>query len=214
LARLGEQPPLEATDEGLELLRALLGDHVEEGEEGLAAALERVRREDPAIAANLVEPALRITLAPTRVRASRKENVIPSRAEALVDCRAPLGWGEERVRERIGAILGEGEWEVELTEQRIGNRSPTESPLAAAIGESLSRAEPEAELVPVVFPAFSDSHWFRRAFDCVAYGFFPQPGMAIAERDRLMHGADERIPVADLELAAPFYADLVRRVLG
>ena len=38
--------------------------------------------------------------------------------------------------------------------------------------------------------------------------------MGLLEAEPLIHGADERAAVADLELAAAFYADLCRRVLG
>jgi len=38
--------------------------------------------------------------------------------------------------------------------------------------------------------------------------------MALAEAGPLIHGADERIKVTDLELAADFYVDLTRRLLG
>ena len=40
----------------------------------------------------------------------------------------------------------------------------------------------------------------REAFGTVAYGFFPQKAMDIELASRLIHSADERIPVDDLEL--------------
>ena len=53
---------------------------------------------------------------------------------------------------------------------------------------------------------FSDSHWFRKAFDAATvYGFCPQRDMTLAEAGPLIHGADERIKVSDMELAADFY---------
>jgi acetylornithine deacetylase/succinyl-diaminopimelate desuccinylase-like protein len=63
-------------------------------------------------------------------------------------------------------------------------------------------------------PGFSDSHWFRKKFASVAYGFCPQRTLSFGELAPLIHGADERIPVADLELAAQFFHDLPQRVLG
>jgi acetylornithine deacetylase/succinyl-diaminopimelate desuccinylase-like protein len=67
----------------------------------------------------------------------------------------------------------------------------------------------------VVLPGFSDSRWFREAFpDCVAYGFFPQRAMDLFEAAPLIHGANERIPVEDLGLAARFYSELVQETLG
>jgi hypothetical protein len=38
--------------------------------------------------------------------------------------------------------------------------------------------------------------------------------MSLAEAGPLIHGADERIMVSDMELAASFYVDLTRRLLG
>ena len=49
--------------------------------------------------------------------------------------------------------------------------------------------------------------------ECVAYGFFPVNAMDLVESYSLMHGVDERIAVADLGLAAAFYADLMLEML-
>ena len=48
----------------------------------------------------------------------------------------------------------------------------------------------------------------------VAYGFWPRNAMRLAEMEPLIHGADERVAVADVELSAGFFADVARRVLG
>jgi acetylornithine deacetylase/succinyl-diaminopimelate desuccinylase-like protein len=79
----------------------------------------------------------------------------------------------------------------------------------------MQELDPGSGLVPIVMAGFSDSHWFRKAFDSsTVYGFCPQRGMSLAEAGPLIHGADERIKVADMELAADFYVDLTRRLLG
>ena len=55
----------------------------------------------------MFEPMFGVTFTPTRIRASEKINVIPSRAELKVDCRVPPGLGEEEVRRGIAEVLGE-----------------------------------------------------------------------------------------------------------
>ena len=60
--------------------------------------LRELRDKDPLLAL-IVEPMLGVTLAPTRVQASEKINVIPSMAEIGVDCRVPPGLGQEDARE-------------------------------------------------------------------------------------------------------------------
>ena len=150
------------------------------------------------------------------VRASEKSNVIPSFAESLVDCRVPPGLGPDDVRERVTAVLGPltGLVELEFAQRIVGNRSPSDSPLADAIRAWLAETDPEATLVPVVMSGFSDSHWFRKAFGAATvYGFCPQREIGEIRSKPLVHGADELASVADLELAASFYADLIRRLL-
>jgi acetylornithine deacetylase/succinyl-diaminopimelate desuccinylase-like protein len=218
LERLREQPPLEPTPDGLTFLSTIIGDGVAPDDPpGLEAAVERLRTEAPLVATYLAEPMLRVTLVPTKVRASEKDNVIPSVAESLVDCRLPPGMTPDDARERIEAVLGPfaGELEIEFAETVVGNSSAFDTPLAEVIREWLRGVEPDAELVPIVMPGFSDSHWFRAAFGAATvYGFCPQRELDMFKATPLVHGADERAAVSDVELAAGFYADLAMRVLG
>jgi len=54
--------------------------------------------------------------------------------------------------------------------------------------------------LPICVAGFTDSHWFRDAFGTVSYGFFPSRAMDPEVASRLVHSADERVPVEDLEL--------------
>ena len=57
-------------------------------------------------------------------------------------------------------------------------------------------------------PARTDSHYVRSGLGTTAYGFFPIRAMAPELVARLVHGADERIAIDDLELGV----DLFRRL--
>jgi acetylornithine deacetylase/succinyl-diaminopimelate desuccinylase-like protein len=213
LARLAERRLVFAVTDGPAALLAALG--LEPGDPAGAAAA--VRAADPGLAA-LLEPMLGVTLTPTMAQASGKVNVIPSRASLRVDCRVPPGLGEDEARRAIesvlGDVLGDGV-SVAFDETVVGNVSPSATPLMELISRWVADADPGAEAVPVILPGFSDSRWFRSAFpDCVAYGFFPQRHMSLTESFPLMHNADERIDVRDLGLAARFYVELARSVLG
>ncbi|MEA2375439.1 MAG: hypothetical protein QOD53_1902 [Thermoleophilaceae bacterium] len=204
------RPALELSPEPEAFLRALGIDQLDD----LEAALADVEARDPRVAL-LLEPTLGVTLAPTMIRASQKINVIPARAELRVDCRVPPGLGADHARARAREVLGENGYELRFDEEVVGNRSPIESPLMDRIRDFLAREDPEAGTTPTVLPGFTDSRWFREAFpDCVAYGFFPRRKMDLFEAFPLIHGADERIPVEDLGLAARFFAGLAPEVLG
>ena len=205
------QPGYRLTDEPRAFLRGI-GEDAEDP----AGSIERLRAVDARLAV-MFEPMLGVTFTPTRIRASEKVNVIPSRAELKVDCRVPPGLGEDEVREDIASVLGpEGDgWRLDFTEKVVGNRSPVESELMDALGAWITEQDPGAEVVPVVLPGFTDSRHFRLAFpECVAYGFFPQRHQSLLEGTPLIHGADERIDVRDLTFAAELFRDLALRILG
>jgi acetylornithine deacetylase/succinyl-diaminopimelate desuccinylase-like protein len=203
LQRMAErQPDFDVTD-GPRMLLDRLG-----------LTYDELRERDPVLAL-VVEPMLGVTLAPTIARASTKINVIPSAAEIGVDCRVPPGLGREDAERRIREVLGADGYQLEFTEQVVGNASPPESPLMDAIAAWVEREDPGARLVPTILPGFTDSRTWRAAFpDCVAYGFFPQKEMTLYEVGPLWHGADERIDVRDVGLATRFFADMAREICG
>jgi acetylornithine deacetylase/succinyl-diaminopimelate desuccinylase-like protein len=212
LARMADRQPDFDLTEGPRALLAGLGLDPNGGDP--TGALERLRAKDAGLAM-LVEPLLGVTLAPTRISASAKINVIPSSAELRVDCRVPPGFGEEHALARIREVLGEDGYRLEFTERVIGNASPVSSPLMDVIERWVGEHDPGARVVPTMLPGFTDSRTFRDAFpDCVAYGFFPQRSMSLYETAPLIHAADERIAVDDLGFAATFFRDVCKELLG
>jgi acetylornithine deacetylase/succinyl-diaminopimelate desuccinylase-like protein len=211
LDRLGQaRPEPDVTDVAAAFLRALGEDP-----DDPRGSIERLTRVDPELAM-LIEPMLAVTFSPTMVQASGKINVIPSHAEVSVDSRVPPGHGEELMLRRLDEVLGAGAGHrLEWLERKIGNSSPLDTPLMDAIRAWAGEADPEAEVVPLMLPAFTDSRTFRAAFpECVAYGFFPHRHMTVSETFPLIHSADERIDVRDLGVAAGFFYELPRRLLG
>jgi len=203
------QPAYEVTSEPRALLRG-----IGEDPEDAIASIARLREADPRLA-TMFEPMLGVTFTPTRIKASEKINVIPSNAELRVDCRVPPGLGEQDVRRGIAEVLGEDGFRIDFTERVVGNRSPMESDLMDMIIRWIAERDPGAEVVPLILPGFTDSRHFREAFpECVAYGFFPQRHQSLMQAAPLIHAADERIDVRDLQFATEFFGDLAISVLG
>jgi acetylornithine deacetylase/succinyl-diaminopimelate desuccinylase-like protein len=94
------QPTLAPTAEPLAFLRG-----VGEDASTPAAALARLEQVDPRLL-QLLEPMFGVSFAPTKVSASEKINVIPSKAELRVDCRVPPGLGEAETKQAIEQVLG------------------------------------------------------------------------------------------------------------
>jgi acetylornithine deacetylase/succinyl-diaminopimelate desuccinylase-like protein len=166
-------------------------------------AVDAARAVHP-LAGDLVAPLLGTTMAPTMIEASRKRNVIPARTEITVDCRILPGHTQAEVEGQINELLSDAQFELEWIEAHGGTRSPLETPLWDAVESFVSEIEPEAHVVPLLLSGFTDSHWLRDAFGTVAYGFFPMRTMEPELAARLVHSADERIDVEDLELGVRF----------
>jgi acetylornithine deacetylase/succinyl-diaminopimelate desuccinylase-like protein len=190
------------------LLRAVTGRSVT-AEDALSVA-----RSIGPIAVSLVEPLLSLTVSPTMIRASQKRNVVPALCEVTVDCRLLPGQTTSEAESLLRAALGEGDYDLEWIQAQGGTRSPLQGPLWDAVESFVADVEPEARVVPVCVAGFTDSHWLREAFGTVAYGFFPARAMESELAARLVHSADERVPVDDLELGVRFLRHAAQTLSG
>jgi acetylornithine deacetylase/succinyl-diaminopimelate desuccinylase-like protein len=202
------RPELQLEAESKALIEAFAGREVEAAE-----ALEVARGLDP-FAAELLEPLLSLTVSPTMISASERRNVIPSVCEVEVDCRLLPGQSQADVEPELREVLGDGDYDLEWIEGRGGTRSPLETPLWEAVSQFVEEIEPGAVAVPVACAGFTDSHWLRESFGTVAYGFFPMRSMDMQLAARLIHSADERIRVDDLELGLVCFRHVARTVCG
>jgi acetylornithine deacetylase/succinyl-diaminopimelate desuccinylase-like protein len=178
----------------------------------LDEVLERARALHPLLPA-IIQPLLALTFSPTMVEASRKHNVIPRLVEVTVDCRLLPGQSPHDAEGIIRAALGDGPYELEFIDAMGGTRSELHTPLWDALEEFTTGIEPGARLVPLACPGFTDSHYLRTAFGTTAYGFFPIKEMDAEVATKLVHSANERIRVADLELGVEMLRSVARSLL-
>jgi acetylornithine deacetylase/succinyl-diaminopimelate desuccinylase-like protein len=200
ITALGEyQPEQRLTPEVEGLLETVTGTRPGSPEEALEAA-----RAIGTTFAEMVEPLLAMTLSPTMATASQKRNVIPAVCDITVDSRLLPGVEPAEQHAIVRDVLGEGDYELEVLESHGGTRSPIDTSLWRAVEAWVGDVEPDARPAPICVAGFTDSHWFREAFGAVAYGFFPSRVMDAELAARLIHSADERVPVEDLELGVSF----------
>jgi acetylornithine deacetylase/succinyl-diaminopimelate desuccinylase-like protein len=202
------RPELQLGPETDAMIQAVAGRPLEAAE-----ALELAREADEA-AAELLEPLLSLTLSPTMISASERRNVIPHVCEVVVDCRLLPGQTQAEVEPVLREVLGDGDYDFEWIEGRGGTRSPLGGPLWDAVESFVAQIEPQASVLPVPVAGFTDSHWLRDAFGTVAYGFFPTKAMDPQIAARLIHSADERIAVDDLELAVQCFRHAAVEMAG
>ena len=209
IAALGTyKPELHLIPEVEALLETVTGDRPTSP----ADALDRARAVAPLLA-ELVEPLLSMTLSPTMATASQKRNVVPAVCDVTVDSRLLPGTTPDDQQAVVREVLGGGDYELEVLESHGGTRSAMNTPLWRAVESWVESVDPGARPAPICVAGFTDSHWFRDAFGTVAYGFFPSRAMGIETAARLIHSADERIPVEDLELGVSFLRHAAQAVL-
>jgi acetylornithine deacetylase/succinyl-diaminopimelate desuccinylase-like protein len=201
-------PPKELIPEARGFLEAVLGEAPPPEE-----AIARANEVNPLLGA-LVEPLLALTLSPTQIEASGKRNVIPALCEVVVDCRLPPEQTPADVEPLIRAAIGEGDYDIEWLEAVGGTRSPIETPLWDAVDSYVQELEPGAALGPIACPGFTDSHFLREAYGTVAYGFFPVKAMDAEVATKLVHSANERIAVDDLESGVHMLRHVAKSLLG
>ncbi|TFV82299.1 M20/M25/M40 family metallo-hydrolase [Microbacterium sp. dk485] len=150
---------------------------------------------------------LRTTTNPTGLTAGYKHNVIPDRAEALVDVRALPGT-EDAVLAQIREIVGP-HVEVEIVHQDIGLEVPFRGDLVDAMVAALDRADPGVPVLPYLMGGGTDNKALS-TLGIDGYGFAPLRLPADLDFTGMFHGVDERVPVDALVFGQRVLTDLLR----
>jgi acetylornithine deacetylase/succinyl-diaminopimelate desuccinylase-like protein len=140
----------------------------------------------------IVGATIRDTANPTMLKAGYKANVIPSNAEAVVDCRVLPGREEAFLRE-VDELIGPDvtrEWITRLPPLE----TPFDGPLVDAMAAALRAEDPTSRTVPYMLSGGTDAkHFADLGMRC--FGFAPlrlPPDLDFAS---LFHGIDERVPL-------------------
>ena len=150
---------------------------------------------------------LRTTTNPTGLTAGYKHNVIPDRAEALVDVRVLPGT-EDAALAQIQEIIGD-DVEIEIVHQDIGLEVPFEGDLVDAMVASLGRHDPGVPVIPYLLGAGTDNKALA-TIGITGYGFAPLRLPADLDFTGMFHGVDERVPVDALVFGQHVLTDLIR----
>jgi acetylornithine deacetylase/succinyl-diaminopimelate desuccinylase-like protein len=146
--------------------------------------------------ANIVGATIRNTANPTRLDAGYKDNVIPSRASATIDCRSLPGQSElllEQLRQVIGPDI-----EVEYIHRQPAVETSFDGDLVDAMSAALRAEDPGARPVPYMLSGGTDAKAFQR-LGIRCFGFAPLRLPADLNFSALFHGIDERVPVDGLQ---------------
>lgn len=135
------------------------------------------------------------TIVPTVLEAGVKENVIPSKARAIVDCRILPGESiestvrfiRETVKDPLVVVREIGQFSSDPS-----SITDTASPAFRRLVSAVSQTVPWVLPAPYLMVGGTDSRFYRRISDGVV-NFFPMTDAKGA------HGINERLPIIDLQ---------------
>lgn len=146
--------------------------------------------------ANLIGATIRNTANPTRLAAGYKDNVIPGRATATIDCRSLPGQSqllERQLRDLVGPEI-----EIEYLQRQPALETTFDGALVEAMSAALRAEDPGARPVPYMLSGGTDAKAFAR-LGIRCFGFAPLRLPADLNFSALFHGIDERVPVDGLQ---------------
>lgn len=146
-------------------------------------------------AARFVGATLRNTANPTQLSAGYKANVIPGRAEAVLDTRFLPGY-EEEARRTLAGLAGE-RVRVEEIHTDVALEVPFSGGLVDAMVAALDAEDPGAAVLPYALSGGTDNKSLSR-LGITGYGFAPLQLPASLDFSAMFHGVDERVPVESL----------------
>ncbi|MEV4814016.1 M20/M25/M40 family metallo-hydrolase [Micromonospora avicenniae] len=146
--------------------------------------------------ANIIGATIRNTANPTRLTAGYKDNVIPGRATATIDCRSLPGQSElleAQLRELIGPDI-----DIEYIQRQAAIETTFDGDLVEAMSAALRAEDPGAHPVPYMLSGGTDAKAFAQ-LGIRCFGFAPLRLPADLNFSALFHGIDERVPVDGLQ---------------
>jgi acetylornithine deacetylase/succinyl-diaminopimelate desuccinylase-like protein len=196
LAGHGSQPiPQNANDHLLRALNRLIS---EPPAGGTFSIVETMKERVGSLADNKFNNAIqRSTISVTSLRSGvgdpPRANVIPSVAEATLDCRVLPGTTAAQWIKDVEQRLADPTLKIELMYEGEDPRvTPQDTPFYRALESAVKRRYPDAIVTPMVVPYGTDANSYRPR-GVKSYGFFP--GIVPAASIASMHGDAEFIPV-------------------
>ena len=136
-----------------------------------------------------------------------KVNVIPSTAEATLDCRLLPGVNAPEFISEMKARINDPRVTVEaMNEPDDPGASPSRTPLFEAMRRAVLKSHPDAIVTPMLVPHGTDSSKLR-AKGVIAYGFTPM--VLDLSTAGSMHSDREHIPIPEFQKGIRIFYDVL-----
>lgn len=156
---------------------------------------------------------IRTKMAPTILEAGEKDNVMPRVASATLNIRILNGEDDRSVLKHVKKAIDDDRVQVEV----YGDYTPpspitkTNTPIFAALKNSIAEIFPDAVVVPALFPGGTDAKHYTNLTSNI-FRFAPQ--VVNREIAMLVHNVNERISVDVFNACIQFYEVLIQNACG
>jgi acetylornithine deacetylase/succinyl-diaminopimelate desuccinylase-like protein len=185
---------------------------VPEKEQALTRLLDRSQFEDALTVLGTdrqtLEALFRDTANPTVVAAGAKFNVIPSEAVVEVDARLLPGRSVDDLLASIRSVVG-AEIDIEIVAAGSGGPENFDDTLFPTLASILREMDPTGRPIPYLFNESPDGRLFHER-GIQHYGFLPMNLPPDIDLPSLIHGPNERVPLAAVDFGAEALHRLIR----
>jgi len=174
---------------------------------------EMIRTIGEPLAANKYTAAIQVntvslTTLTSGVGSPVKVNVIPSSAEATLDCRLLPGVNAPEFISEMKARINDPRVTVEtINEPEDPGASSSRTPLFEAIARAIRRVHPDAIVTPMLVPHGTDSNKLR-VKGVIAYGLTPM--VLDLSTAGSMHSDQEHIPIAEFQKGIRIFYEVLK----
>jgi len=157
----------------------------------------------------LTNALIRTTMTPTIFHAGVKENVLPTKASAVINLRLAPGETVAGATAHVRAAIHDPNVSVNPlpVQMEPSSVSDIQSTSFASLQRTIRQTAPQALVAPALLVAATDSRHYRTLTKNI-FRFLP---ITLGPEDtKRYHGIDERIAIEDYERCVSFYAQLIR----
>jgi acetylornithine deacetylase/succinyl-diaminopimelate desuccinylase-like protein len=156
----------------------------------------------------LVRSMFRNTIAVTKITGAEAENVLAQQASATLDCRLLPGIHVDAFINHLNRTIHDERVVVERIHYSPHNETPFTDDNFRRLRLAIEEECPGANVTPILYPAHTTLGFFREK-GIPSFGIFP----ALFKQDalNLIHGANERVSLEQLQLAYKVVLNFVNR---
>jgi acetylornithine deacetylase/succinyl-diaminopimelate desuccinylase-like protein len=172
---------------------------------------------DPAVlqglagASDLVRALVSNSVSLTSLKGGDKINVIPANARATLDCRLLPGEDVDAFLRDMRAVIDDETVEIEVVYRSEPLVSDIRTEMLEHVEATIENETNGGVVMPMISPGYTDSRIYRE-YGVPAIGYTPV--LLTTEEVGGVHGHDERISTANLQLGTRLLMDTIRRAAG